>query len=135
MAWDKKKELLAAENVALHREVELLRELIAEHKADKIELQKQLRHTQDALVAKEAPEAYRDRMDAEIQAELNSVQPSDAQLENARKQRVRSDTASRYLQDTEGSLFKDADDMIQMLTRATGVPLGQEGSLHGNDES
>ena len=136
MAWGDKKEMIAAENVALTREVELLREMIAEHKADKLDLKRQLRHTQDALIAKESPEAYRDKMYAEEQAEYADPESTlDSQRELMRQQGVRANAASRYLQETESPLFKSPEDMIQQLTRGTGVPMAQGGSLHGNEES
>ncbi len=136
MAWGDKKEMIAAENVALTREVELLREMIAEHKADKLELKQQLHYTQEALIAKESPEAYHDKKYAEEQAEFADPDAAlDSQRELMRQQGVRASAASRYLHATESPLFKDPEDMIQMLTRATGVPMGQGGSLHGNPES
>ena len=134
MGWGDKKEMIAAENVALTREVELLREMLAEYKEEKADLKKQLYHTQEALISKEAPEAYRDKKYAEEQAEL-AVEPSEAQIENARHQRLRTDTATSYLQEMERDLFKDADDMISKLMPALSVPMGQSVSLHGNDES
>lgn len=134
MSWGDKKDMIVAENGALKREVELLREMLAENKEERADLKTQLHHTQEALIAKESPEAYRDKKYAEEQALLDP-EPSDAQRENARLQQLRTDTATRYLQDTEGALFKDPDDMIQQLTRATGVPMGQSVSLHGNEES
>ncbi len=134
MAWGDKRDMIVAENAALKREVDLLREMLAENKEERKELKDQLYHTQEALIAKESPEAYRDKKYAEEQAELNA-EPTDEQKENIRRQGVRTDAAAQFLQSMEGSLFKDADDMVEILTRATGVPMGQEDSLHGNDES
>lgn len=134
MAWGEKRDRLVAENAAMEREITLLREIITDLKEERTELKGQLHHTQEALIAKESPEAYRDKKYAEDQAEMN-VELTDAQKKHAHEQRVRSDAASSWLQNMEDNLFKDADDMIQQLTRATGVPMGQTTSLHGNEES
>lgn len=134
MGWGEKRDMLVAENAALLREVDLLREMLAENKEDRADLKSQLRYTQEALIAKESPEAYRDKQDAEAAAELDSG-PNAAEAENIRRQGVRTDAATSWLQNMEENLFKDADDMIQQLTRATGVPMGQSESLHGNEES
>jgi len=134
MGWGDKKEMIAAENVALTMKNELLEERVAELKEERTELKAQLKHTQEALISKEAPEAYRDKKYAEDQADLDYTM-TDAQKENARRQGVRTDTAASWLQNMEDNLFKDPDDMIQQLTRATGTPMNQGGSLHGNEES
>lgn len=133
MAWGSKTDLLHAENAAMTREIEMLREQLTERKEEMRELKQQLMATQEALIAKESPEAYRDQKDAEVKA--NAPVLTDEEREAQRRQHERSELASRYIQELEEPLFKDADDMIQHLTRATGVPLGEPQSLHGNDES
>lgn len=128
-----KKETVIAENAALTREVELLREQLGERKLELIEAKRQLQHTQEALIAKESPEAYRDQ---KYYAEQQRIEaPTTQQLENQKQQARRADIAGRYITEMESPLFKDADDMIQMLTRATSVPLAETHSLHGNEES
>lgn len=136
MGWGDKRDMILAENAALKREVELLREMLSENKEERAELKTQLHHTQEALIAKESPEAYRDKKYAEEQADIAAnVTPSDEQREAARIQQLRANTASKFLQETEGSLFKDADDMIDLLMPSLGVPMSEDHSLHGNDES
>lgn len=135
MAWgDSKKELLIAENAAMSREIEMLRDQIADLRRDKTELRDQLKATQEALIAKESPEAYHDKKYAEEQA--SQPAPSEELLTQRKFRRQQAEVASRYINEMEGSLFKDADDMIQMLTRGVGVPVISESkSLHGNNES
>ena len=133
MAWGSKKEMVIAENAALTREVELLREHLDERKIELGELKQQLKYTQDALIAKESPEAYRDQKYIEEQVE--QVELTEDQIELQKKQARRAEIASQYINEMESPLFKGADDMIQMLTRATSVPLAETQSLHGNDES
>jgi hypothetical protein len=133
MAWGEKKELLIAENAVQKREIELLREQIGELKQDRLELKGQLQSTQEALIAKESPEAYRDQ---KYEADLAAAEePTEAEQEASRLQRKRAEIAGRYLVEMESDLFKSPDDMIQILTRGTGAPLSETASLHGNDES
>lgn len=133
MAWGDKKEALIAEHAALKREVEILREQVVELKEEKQALYRRLTAAHEALVAKESPEAYRDQKVAEELA--NMPEPSTEELERANLQRRRAEIAQAYINEIEGDFFKDADDMIQQLTRAVGVPLGETASLHGNGES
>lgn len=133
MAWGEKKELLIAENAVQKREIEMLREQLDELKQDRLELKGQLKSTQEALIAKESPEAYRDqKYEADLAAQ---EEPTDEEREAIIKQRQRAEIASRYLTEMESDLFKSPDDMIQILTRGTGTPLSETASLHGNDES
>jgi hypothetical protein len=125
--------VLLAEKGYLLREIEMLREQLAEKRSDILSLREQLRWTQLALVAKEAPEAYRDRQDAEAAAAQRPASPEE--LEAQQMQADRRDITARYLQELEGPLFKDGDDMIAQLTRVTGVPIGESHSIHGNEES
>ncbi len=128
MAWGK--ERLIAENAAMTRELELLRDRIQELQHEKSTLATQLMHTQQALIAKESPEAYRDQQYDKEQEGVTSEQQ-----EQTRQQMQRGAIATQYLNEMESSLFKSPEDMIQMLTRSTGVPLSETTSLHGNDES
>ena len=136
MAWGDKRDRLVAGNAAMEREIALLRDMIVDLKAEKIDLKDQLQNTQEALIAKESPEAYRDQKYAEEQARLStSNEMTDAEREAARLQALWADTTFRHLQNLEGDLFQDADDMIQLLTRASSLPMGDTKSLHGNEES
>ena len=127
------KDLIITENAVMRREIELLRDQLTDLKKEKIELKEQLKYTQEALIAKESPEAYNDQKYAEDMA--NTEPPSDKQIEQKRLQARRAEIASNYINEMENPLFKDAEDMISMLTHATGVPLAETQSLHGNDES
>ena len=136
MAWGEKRDRLVAENAAMEREITLLREIIVELKEEKVDLRTRLQNTQEALISKEAPEAYHDQKYAEEQARLASAsETTDAEREALRLRNLRADTTFEYLQGIEGDLFQDADDMIQLLTRATSVPMASAKSLHGNEES
>ena len=57
---DKNNALLAAQAAAQEVEIRMLREQLAEKRDEIKDLKTSLTRTQDALIAKEAPEAYRD---------------------------------------------------------------------------
>lgn len=138
MAWGNKqeREKIVADNAAMKREIDLLREIIVDLKYDKVDLSTRLQNTQEALIAKESPEAYRDQKYAEEQARFaDDDEMSDARKEVARVQGIRAEATFQHLQNLEGDLFHDADDMISMLTPAAGVPMSESHSLHGNEES
>lgn len=132
MAWGDRDKLIAA-NARMETTIALLKDQIVDLKLEKKELRVQLQHTQEALIAKEAPEAYRDRKYAEEQAAIPPL--SAEQKEQQRVLAKRAEVASQYVRDLEGPLFTDADDMISTLMGAVGVPLSESSSLHGNDES
>jgi hypothetical protein len=137
MAWGKKEQVIA-ENAAIKQEVLMLRERVIELKEEKLALVKQLVNTQEALVAKEAPEAWRDQKYMEEQALIMANADPEKEKEQAEAKRLmelKANTTSNYLRGMEESLFVDADDMIEMFTRAAGVPVLDNHSLHGNDES
>ena len=130
---DSKRDLIVAENAGLKKEVELLREIIAGQKEDILSLREQLNHTQLALIAKEAPEAYRDRMDIEearAQPELTKEEQ-----EQRRISLLQAKTITDYAVRMEEPTFVDADDMIETLTRGSGLDMSENHSVHGNDES
>tara|TARA_R110000751_G_scaffold4610_5_gene22361 strand:+ start:1491 stop:1904 length:414 start_codon:yes stop_codon:yes gene_type:complete len=137
MAWGSKElEIrLVAENAAQLKEIEMLREKIGDLKEDKADLTAQLRHTQEALICKEAPEVYRDKKQAVEEREL-AEPDSEAAMEAFKKKEQHTAIQNRFIQELEEPLFLDADDMISNLTKAVGAPiLSDSKSLHNNDES
>ena len=93
-------------------------------------LKDQLRRTQEALIAKEAPEAYLDQKTAEAEAKPVSAD------EMARRKKVHAqiELDQKLLQEMESPLFKSAEDMQSMLIPVLMNP--SEGqSLHGDGES
>lgn len=136
MAWGNKKEMIIAERAALQREVELLRDQLDEKKTEITELRGQLKYTQEALIAKESPEAYRTQKWEEEQARHEEAAPlPDGEEAQVRTQLQKINALSAFASEVERPLFKDADDMIQLLTPARGVPGMETESLHGNAES
>jgi len=115
---------LLVENAVLKRELELLNNQLVAKDGQIVQLQGSLDRAYEALTAKEAPEAYRDRKAAEPTRELT---------EDERRIRLLGEANRQLLIETESDLFKSADDMISMLQRTLGGPTLK--SLHGDDES
>jgi uncharacterized protein (DUF3084 family) len=115
----------------LEAKLEMREERLAEQVEEIRELRAMVARTQDALVAKESPEAYRDSKIAEAEAAAEDLSPE--QIEERRRITVRAETNLRYIEELEEPLFKGAQNMIDVLTRPTTVP--KQGSLHGNSES
>jgi len=133
MVWgDSKRDLIVAENAAAKREIELLREQILDLKEERSMLIQQLKATQEALVAKESPEAYRDMMDSRM-SDSKILTPEEKEEQRLKKQKTAIYEA--YINELESPLFKDADDIKQVLTRVTNLPISEAESLHGNAES
>jgi hypothetical protein len=122
---------LELEKVRLETSLELLTRQLEEKNAELVQLRDALTRAQDALVAKESPEAYRDRRNAEYDAQDIPMTPE--QRAAGRRRRKLAEMNGRLLNEMEEPMFKDAEDMIDILTRHQSPP--EHGSLHGNDES
>ncbi len=121
---------LIAENAALAVRVEMLTEQLVEKREEICTLNEALRRTQDALIAKEAPDAYADHRIAEIEA---AAEPTEEQKAfQLRRQKIAKVNAE-ILKLHQAPLFKDAEDMIAMLTQSSEKP--ELKSLHDNGES
>jgi predicted nucleic acid-binding Zn-ribbon protein len=128
MAWGSKKEQLIAEFATAQAETRMLREMLEYKDHEITELRGQLHRTQEALIAKEAPEAYIDH-----KIEQDAAKPmTDDQKAKQKQARSQSEMDQKLVASMEGPLFIDADDMQAMLMPALMKP--QE-SLHGDGES
>jgi len=122
--WEKQNQQLAIEVAVLKKEIELLKEQLA-FKDRHIATQAQsLDRAYEALTAKEAPEAYRDRKLEEPPRPLTGEEKRLRALAEANRQ---------LLIDTEAELFKSPEDMISTLQQVLGGPSLK--SLHNNEES
>jgi hypothetical protein len=128
---DKNSALLAAQQAAQEVEIRMLREQLVEKREEIVELKVTLARTQDALIAKEAPEAYRDHIIEREQAVDENLTPE--QQSAIEINRIESRAAEELIANMEGPLFKGAEDMISMLSAPTGPPATE--SLHGDGES
>lgn len=91
-------------------------------------LNKQVTTLQDALVAKEAPEAYRDR-------KADEYRPTEEEIKDRKERQTKAKLLSEHLNNMEEpNYFKEPDDLMKYLN-----PVLMEGtepqSLHGNNES
>jgi len=113
---------------ALEAENNLLKSRIEELEKDRNDLNRRLSSTQDALVAAASPAAYADQKAEEFESSLTEEDKEKMKLRN-----LQSEANRTLLESMEQPLFKDADDMIDMFTRAVGPP--ESSSLHDNEES
>lgn len=109
--------------------LKLLQDQIQELREDKSKLQNQLFNLQNGLMAVRSPEAYRD-MRADQGESTPAMDP-----EVAEKNRIYKEVQTRHLENIEGDLFTDADDMINMLSGPLNSGAMESKSIHGNDES
>lgn len=124
---------VAAENAALHEKVGMLREMLDDKKEQITALSEQVSILQGALVAKESPEAWREQMwqQAQAEAEETEITPEQKKIHEQRAAQV--DMERRHLDNIEGPLFKGAEDMQSLLLGPIGAP--ESASLHGDNES
>jgi len=123
---DEKALQLLEDKIKLEAALEVEQQRNADFKERIRVLEGQVERLQDALVAKVSPEAYQDQMAAK-------EAPSSKEMEEEQHRRVRQGEVNRELLTLqEGDLFKDADEMIDILTRGQGAP---EFASQGHDES
>jgi peptidoglycan hydrolase CwlO-like protein len=120
---DVERELIHAE-----AKIETLQALLDSAQADRVELKSQVTKLQDALVAAQAPEAYRDQQLAREEAERTPI--SDEQLE---RNRIMQETETGYMDAIERPLC--ADDLDALLARSAMRSIKAPASIHGNEES
>ncbi len=114
----------------LESQVENLELRLTDSQGENSELRGMLSRAQDALIAKEAPEAYRDQKIPEYEA---THEPTEEEKEAVKKQRAIANMHAEHFENLEGPLFKSAQDMIDMLSYVEGTP--EPASLHNNSES
>ncbi len=128
---DKNNALLAAQGAAQEVEIRMLREQLTEKREEIKDLKASLARTQEALIAKEAPEAYLDHVAIREQVRDENLTPE--QQSAIETNRAEARAAELYISEMEGPLFRGADDMISLLQRPQGPPVPE--SLHGDGES
>jgi len=131
MAWGgSSRDLIVGENLAMKKEIEMLREFMESQKQEISDLKEALTKTQEALIAKESPMAYMDQKSAEEAAIPLTPEQIASQEKFEREQAL----LEQYAEEVERPhLFLDAEDMQEKLLGATFDP-GDE-SLHGDNES
>jgi cell division protein FtsB len=97
-------------------------------KAEVDRLQAQIERLQDALIAKESPEAYRDMLMTKLDDEASTA--STANMDRLREE---SEVIQQIAAGMEKPVFNDAEDMVSKLSQIVGVNM--PGSVHDNEES
>lgn len=102
--------------------VELLTAQVEALSKEKTDLLDRMNKLQDALVAKESPQAYQDRQ------YVPTVKPPENVINDLK-------IMSKYMEElrSDKPMFETADDLISLVSSVRGVP--QSRSIHGNDES
>ena len=126
--WREEVHNLEKANVRLETSLSMNQESMARLEKRCSDQHEQILRLQDALVAREAPDAYADRKVDEAEPEL-----TDAQIEAAKKDRELA-RVNRQMLDriTDDHYFSSPDDMIEQLTQGV-VPEFER--THQNDES
>ncbi len=110
--------------------IESLEEQLRTVQADKAGLTEQITKLQDSLISVRAPDAYRDQ---QLEREDGDRPPVSA--ETLERNRITSDVTTRYMRALEEPMFRDGNDLDDLLR--TGIIRDQKppASLHDNDES
>jgi peptidoglycan hydrolase CwlO-like protein len=122
---DIERELIYAE-----AKIESLQALLDSAQSDRAELKSQVTKLQDALVAARAPEAYRDQQLAREDEKRIPMSP-----EEIERNHIIQETTAEYMSALEKPLFRDANDLDDLLARSLMRNMEPPASIHGNDES
>lgn len=122
------KATLKLEVASLSTKVEMLKERVQTLQDEKSELMSQIVKLSDALVAREAPQAYMDQ-----HAELYEETPEEKS--NRKKFDKSREVVGEYLRGIEEPLFKDPTEMASILLKGTDTDDIIPPSLHENEES
>jgi chromosome segregation ATPase len=117
---------LLKEKAKLEAKLEVYDERLNDYRSQIVSLEKQVTNLQNALVSKEAPNAYQDAKETE------EILTED-QKEEIKKQKRAAEINRELLDNMEAPLFVDADDMFELLTTTSGAP--EADSVHDNQES
>ena len=122
---DIERELIHAE-----AKIDSLQALLDSAQTDKVELKSQVTKLQDALVAAQAPEAYRDQQLA--REEADRIPMSQDEMD---RNKIIHDTTTAFISNLEKPLFRDANDLDDLLARSAMRNIKPPASIHGNEES
>lgn len=116
--------------IEIEKDLAVKNELLSQ-KGEEIEhLRKQVDRLQNAVLAVHHPEAYRSVRDDEFAAEA-AIEPIGE--EKRKETKEENDIIKNHIENMEGPLFKDVEDMMDLLGKRVGIPV--ESSVHDNDES
>lgn len=128
--FDGNKSELQARLLELEKQVAVKDELLNQKTAEVEHLRKQVDRLQDAVLAVQHPEAYRELKDDEY---LSTH--SEGYLEASDEAKKKQEYFNRYLEEVENPTFSTVDDMLDSLKFLSGSSNLKSKSLHDNDES
>ncbi len=114
---------------SLTAQVALYEKFHDEQKEQIDKLQGQVERLQDSLMAASHPEAYRQVKDDQYMDSLPE-EPREGEEEQRERMRIQKE----FIDNLEGPTFRDADDVMEMLTRSVGTQVATE-PIHPNEES
>lgn len=107
-----------------------LEEQVVLARLDKQELQLQVNKLQDAVLSIQAPEAYRDQQIKDFEEKSTPISE-----EEKEKRDIQARVYREYMNGMEGSLFRSAEDLDDLLESSLLRGDHSPGSIHGNNES
>ena len=110
--------------------IESLEEQLRIVQADKAGLTEQITKLQDSLISVRAPDAYRDQ---QLEREDDGRPP--ISTKTLERNRITAEVTEKYLRGLEEPMFRDGNDLDDLLKTGIIRDLKPPDSLHGNDES
>ena len=110
--------------------IESLEEQLRNAQTDKAGLTEQITKLQNSLISIRAPEAYRDQ---QLEREDDGRPPVSA--ETLERNRITQKVTTEYLRGLEAPMFRDANDLDDLLTTGIIRDTKPPASLHDNEES
>ena len=110
--------------------IESLEEQLRNIQTDKAGLTEQITKLQDSLISVRAPEAYRDQ---QLEREDDGRPPVSS--ETLERNRITQEVTTKYLRGLEEPMFRDGNDLDDLLKTGIIHDIEPPASLHGNDES
>jgi hypothetical protein len=128
--FDGNKAELQARLLELEKQVAVKDNLLNQKTEEVEHLRKQVDRLQDAVLAVQHPEAYRQLKDDEYLSEH-----PEGYLEASEEAKQKQEYFNRYLEEVENPTFTDVSDMLDSLKFLSGSSNLKSKSLHGNEES
>lgn len=127
------KDDLEARILQLEKDLAVKEELLTRSNSEVDHLRQQVNRLQDAIIAVQHPEAYRELKDDQLLEEGDVGLESLGTPEERTKLTREAEVQRRYMEMVEGPTFRDADELYHDLGRMIGTPENE--SIHDNSES
>ncbi len=110
--------------------IEALEEQVRTVQADKAGLTEQVTKLQDSLISVRAPDAYRDQ---QLEREDDGRPPVSAEI--LERNKITAEVTTQYMRALEQPMFRDGNDLDDLLKAGIINDIQPPASLHDNDES